>query len=182
MRIPVALIVYLLLAACGKEEPAPDPEREARVLLEQAQTAEDQSELGKAEALLEQILTRYPQSAAAKDAQAEIASLRKKCEEAALAAIREINQAQSDYIKRFRRYSIDFPELTQALMLRAEPSKDRIGYVIELRPAANAGSYRLLAEPVIPSPGKRSFFSDQSGVIREETGKAATAESPKVAG
>jgi len=182
MKFSFALIVCLLLAACSSEEPAPDPEQEARGLLQEGRNAEGQGDLGKAEALFAQILARHGQSATAKEAQASIVSIEKKCDEAAVAAIRNVNQAQSDYRKRFRRYAIDYPELIESLMMRTEPLKDKTCYDLTLRPAANAGSYTLLAEPVNPSSTKRFFFSDQTGLIRAETGKPASAQSPKVAG
>lgn len=41
--------------------------------------------------------------------------------------------------------------------------------------------YTIRADPVVPNTsGRRHFFTDQTGVIRSETGQAATADSPPI--
>jgi hypothetical protein len=43
-------------------------------------------------------------------------------ESAALDAIKKINEAQSDYFKKNRRYALTFDELTEAHLLAGEPT------------------------------------------------------------
>jgi hypothetical protein len=61
-------------------------------------------------------------------------------------------------------------------LLVAAPAEDTIGYKVSLSPSPDAVSYTLKATP--SAPGARHFFTDQTGVIRSETDKPATAESP----
>jgi hypothetical protein len=99
-------------------------------------------------------------------------------ERAAIAAVKEINQAQADYIRRTRRYAQSFNELIAEHLLQGEPAEDKTGYKFALYPSPDAGSYTLKATP--SATGARHFFTDQSGVIRAEADKPATAESPAV--
>jgi hypothetical protein len=101
-------------------------------------------------------------------------------EGAALRILAEINTAQAEYMKRNRRYALEVDELIEARLMREEPSQDATGYEIKVRPAANAGSYTLLASPVTPSASVRHFYSDKTGIIRAELGKDATATSPTI--
>src|SRR6516225_5799293 len=100
-------------------------------------------------------------------------------ENVALDAIKKINQAQSDYFKRNRRYALSFDELVEARMLVSEPSAAQTGYDFKLRPAADAQTYKLLVSPTTRSPA-RYFFTDQTGSVRAETGKDATEDSPQI--
>ncbi len=102
-------------------------------------------------------------------------------ESAALAAIAEVNAAQKIYMARNRRYALTYDELREARFLKEEPTVEKTGYDIKLRPAADAGSYAVLAVPSTPSAAARYFFSDQTGVIRTEQGKDANAQSPAIA-
>jgi hypothetical protein len=101
-------------------------------------------------------------------------------ESAALAAISAVNDAQKTYMGRNRRYALTYDELIEAHFLKEEPTVQQTGYEIKLRPAADAGSYTVVAAPSTPSAPARHFFSDQSGVVRAETGKDANAQSPAV--
>jgi len=98
-------------------------------------------------------------------------------ETAAIAALKEINQAQSDFIRRTRRYAQSFDELTADRLLANVPSSDSTGYQFSLLPSPDAVSYVLKATPT--GAGKH-FFTDQSGVIRSESDKPATAQSPAI--
>jgi hypothetical protein len=97
-------------------------------------------------------------------------------EAAAIAALKEINVAQADFIRRTRRYAQLTDELIADHLLRAQPAAE--GYTILMLPSADAVSYTITATP--RTPDGRYFFTDKSGVIRAETGKAATAESPEL--
>jgi hypothetical protein len=98
-------------------------------------------------------------------------------ETAAIAALKEINRAQSDFIRRTRRYAQSFDELTADRLLASVPSTDSTGYQFSLLPSPDAVSYVLKATP---AGSGRHFFTDQSGIIRSESDKPATAESPAV--
>ena len=101
-------------------------------------------------------------------------------ESAALAAISAVNAAQKTYIARNRRYALTYEELMEGFFLKEEPAVQKTGYEIKLRPAADAGSYTILGIPSLASSAARHFFSDQTGVIRAETGKDANAQSPPI--
>ena len=97
-------------------------------------------------------------------------------EAAAIAALKEINRAQADFIRRTRRYPQSFNELIAEHLLTAEPTEEQTGYKFSLAPSPDAVSYTLKATPT--STGARHFFTDQTGVIRAEQDKPATVESP----
>ena len=101
-------------------------------------------------------------------------------ENAAISALREINEAQKAYFGRNRRYALDYEELTSGHFLKEEPAVSASGYEIKLRPSADAARYVVIAAPASNSSGARHFFTDQTTDIRAETGKDATAESPKI--
>ena len=101
-------------------------------------------------------------------------------ENAALDAIAKINEAQSTYFKRYRRYALTFDELLEAHLLKSEPTAAQTGYDFNLRPAADAQTYKLSVTPAAPSPTPRHFFTDQSNAVHAESGKDATPDSPKI--
>jgi hypothetical protein len=101
-------------------------------------------------------------------------------ENAALAAITNINKAQKDFFARYRRYALTYEELIDAFFLKEEPTTASTGYDVRLRPAADAASYTIRATPVTPSATAKHFFSDQTGEIHAEKGKDADAQSPKI--
>jgi hypothetical protein len=99
-------------------------------------------------------------------------------EGAAVTALGQINQAQKDYFRRYRRYALAYEELVAEHLLSAEPMAS--GYDIRMKPSADASRYVLTAGPTDASSSARHLFSDQTGVIRSEQGKDATAESPAI--
>ena len=99
-------------------------------------------------------------------------------EPAALSALREINRAQADFIRRTRRYAQSFDELIADHLLSAEPTVEGTGYEFRMRPSPDAVSYTVTATP--NTPESRHFFTDQTGTIYVESGKPATAESPGI--
>src|SRR5688572_8387130 len=100
-------------------------------------------------------------------------------ENGAIAALQAINQAQQDFIRRTRRYAQTYDELVMAVLLKERPSATTLGYDIVMRPSPDAVSYSIIATPA-GNPGQvRHFFTDKTGVIRAEQGRAATAESPQ---
>jgi hypothetical protein len=97
-------------------------------------------------------------------------------EAAALAALKDINRAQADFIRRTRRYAQRTEELIAERLLTTEPAAE--GYTLLMLPSADAVRYTVKATPA--KVDARHFFTDQTGVIRAETGKPATAESPEI--
>jgi len=100
----------------------------------------------------------------------------KDLEHAAIANLGEINRAQADFLRRTRRYAQSFNELIAERLMQAEPPEDS-GYKFSLYPSPDAVSYTLTATPL--APGARHFFTDQTGIIRAEQNKPATAGSPE---
>jgi len=95
-------------------------------------------------------------------------------EAAALVALKDINSAQADFIRRTRRYAQTTNELIVDRLLSGEPRAE--GYTIQMLPSADAVRYTVTAAP--QAPNARHFFTDETGTIRAETGKPATANSP----
>jgi len=101
-------------------------------------------------------------------------------EKAALDAIAKINEAQSTYFKRNRRYALTLDELADAHLIKGVPTAAETGYDFTVHPAADAQTYKMTANPVVASSTARHFFTDQSGAVHAENGKDATADSPKI--
>ena len=101
-------------------------------------------------------------------------------ENAALDAIAKINEAQASYFKRNRRYALTLDELADAHLINAAPTTAETGYDFTVRPAADAQSYKMTANPVPASSTARHFFTDESGAVHGETGKDATVDSPNI--
>jgi hypothetical protein len=97
-------------------------------------------------------------------------------EMAAIEAVRKATEAQTNFIRRTRRYAQTFDELIKEHLLTAEPTKADTGYDFLLLPSPDAESYTVTATPL--APGFRYFFADQTGVIRAEKDKPATSASP----
>jgi hypothetical protein len=101
-------------------------------------------------------------------------------ETAALRALRNVNNAQTSYFTRNRRYALSYDELTEARALIEEPTLAATGYEIRMRPSPDATRYTVSAVPANSAAGARHFFTDQTGIIRSEEGKDATAQSPEI--
>jgi hypothetical protein len=99
-------------------------------------------------------------------------------ESAAIEALRQTTQAQTNFIRRTRRYAQTFDELVKDHLLNAEPKKADTGYEFLLLPSPDAESYTVTAAP--GAPGARYFFADQTGILRVETDKPATSVSPEL--
>lgn len=96
-------------------------------------------------------------------------------EQAAIDALKQVNQAQADFVRRTRRYAQTYDELVAQHLLNAEPTKAATGYDFLMLPSPDAVSYTLTATP--SGPGARHFFTDQTGVLRAEPDKPATVAS-----
>lgn len=101
-------------------------------------------------------------------------------ESAALDTIAKINDAETNYFRRNRRYAITLDELVDAHLLTSVPGPSDTGYDFTLRPSADAQTYKLAINPAAPTPTARHFFTDESGTIRAEAGRDATSDSPKI--
>jgi Tfp pilus assembly protein PilE len=99
-------------------------------------------------------------------------------EKAAIAALGQVNQAQKDFFRRSRRYALEFDDLIAEHLLASQPAAQ--GYEIRMKPSADAVHYTITAVPAADAPGARHLFTDETGVIRAEQGKSATAASPPV--
>jgi hypothetical protein len=99
-------------------------------------------------------------------------------ERAAIAALKDTNEAQANFIRRTRRYAQTYQELIAEKLMTERPSVE--GYEILLRPSPDAVSYSVIATPSTASASTRHLFSDQTGIIRADLDKAATAESPQI--
>ena len=94
-------------------------------------------------------------------------------EAGAIAAIKEINTAQRDYIRRTRRYAQRNEELITEKLLAKEPVVE--GYTVSMLPSPDAVRYTVTATP--RDPGAKHFYSDESGIVRSENGAPATKDS-----
>jgi hypothetical protein len=99
-------------------------------------------------------------------------------ETAAVDWIKKTTEAEGTFFKQNRRYAIEFQELIEARLLDKEPSAT--GYKFNLRPTPDASAYKLSVVPAEPNASARYFFTDKSGMIRMETGKDATVDSPPI--
>jgi hypothetical protein len=98
-------------------------------------------------------------------------------EKAAIAALGQINRAQKDFFRRSRRYALTYEDLIAEKLLAAQPTAP--GYDIQMKPSPDASRYTITAAPQA-SPTARYLFMDETGVVRGEPGKTATAASPPV--
>jgi hypothetical protein len=103
-------------------------------------------------------------------------------EAAALEAIRAIRQAQTDFMSTQRRYAQFMDELVDALMIPDAPSWAGSGYLIRIRPTPAADGYSATVTAPPDAPEVRSFYVDDSGVIRWALGGAASSDSSSLEG
>lgn len=113
-------------------------------------------------------------------------------EMAAVAQIRTLLTAQTQYMSQFGKYATSLAELGPAaggategpssagLIPQSLATGTNSGYNFSL--TGSAGGYALLAVPVaFNNTGRRTFFADQSGIIHENWGQEpATQQSPEI--
>ncbi len=107
-------------------------------------------------------------------------SSRKQANEVnAISVLREVSKGQELY--RHRHSPAGYGTLVQlagdGLIADIIATGHKSGYSFTMPAAPTAGTYSLLATPDL-NAGNRSFFVDESGVIRATTGGAASAASP----
>lgn len=170
----IGLLLALSIAACG-----PSPEEMARLAYEAAVAAEEEGDLGASERILVELLDGGAPASEAQ-AQALLADIRVRQEEVVIQTVREIHRAQADFLARERRYAQFFDALVEGALLAANPQDLNVGWSLRMRPSPAADSYTLTAEPDLATPDKRFFFSDETGAIRWEPGRSATADSPEL--
>jgi type IV pilus assembly protein PilA len=113
-------------------------------------------------------------------------------EMAAIAQVRTINQAEIQYQSQFGQYATTLPQLGPAASGAAEgPGASGLipgnlaagtasGYTFAI--TASPTGYAVTAVPVaFGSTGRRTFYSDSSGTIKQNWGQdPATAQSPEI--
>jgi prepilin-type N-terminal cleavage/methylation domain-containing protein len=112
-------------------------------------------------------------------------------EMAAMRQIQTLHTAQTQYFSQFGRYAVTLAELGPPASGQDGPSaanlipgdlalgvKTGYNFTVQSTPTG----YAVIAQPVTYNgTGRRSFYSDQSMVIREHWGpEAATAQSPEI--
>ncbi len=179
MKRFATVTAVLFALGCGADsEPEVDTQDEAASLYQNAVVAEQDGQLGESERALEEILADYATETVAGTAEEMLGRIREDSQAAALAALRQINEAQANFMATRRRYAISLEELVEQFMLPEDPSRPDLGYDIIMRGSPNADRYSTTADPTSGVGEKRSYFSDGSGVIRWALGEVATADSP----
>jgi hypothetical protein len=184
MKKLLVLMFVSMVAGCSppaEVEPEPDPAAEADDLYQSALAAGEGGRFGDSEELLERIVVEHSSTPAADDAGEMLERVREGSEAAALQAVRDIVEAQDNYMATQRRYGLNVEDLVAQILLPEDPSRAGLGYRISLRGSPAADRYTVSAEPTSGVGEKRSFFADSSGVIRSELGQPATVDSPEVA-
>ena len=104
-----------------------------------------------------------------------IGSDQKKRETAALQEIQTIRTAQAQYLSQFQRYAATMAELgppaeagegpNAAGLISSELAKgEKGGYRFTL--SVSGEGYTIVAVPAYPDAGRRTFYSDHTGVVR----------------
>ena len=180
--LTIALLLCTVSFGCASgDSGAPGSADEPAQMYDEALAANDAGQLGESESLLEDIISNFPASARAADAESLLADVRVASEAQGLQAVRDISLAQSNFMTLRRRYALTLEELFQELSLERELSVEDIGYRIRMRSSPSADSYSLAVEPASETESKRSFFVDPTGIIRWALGQPATADSPELA-
>jgi prepilin-type N-terminal cleavage/methylation domain-containing protein len=106
-----------------------------------------------------------------------LTSQRNAREASSVGTLRTITTAEANYITANMRYGT-LAELISNKLVDAElVSSNRNGYTYTLTLPSTV-SYNVTATPVVNATQMRHFYADDSGVIREQFGAAATATSP----
>ena len=100
-------------------------------------------------------------------------------ESAALDAIRDIREGESAFMATRRRYAQFMEELIETRMIPDAPPWAESGYAIRIHPTPAADGYSATVTAP-PEAESRSFYVDDTGVIRWARGEAATADSPEL--
>jgi hypothetical protein len=108
--------------------------------------------------------------------------LQREHETAAILQIKQIGQAQTMYYSQFGRYAANLGDLgpSVASLISKDVSSARYsGYVFTL--VSTPAGFAVTAVPETPESGTRTFYSDESMVIRSEAGATpAGAASPEL--
>ncbi len=176
-KLTVAVLLCSVLLGCAGGGGAPDPADESAELFGQAVAANQAGQFGESEGLLEDIVRRFATTPSAVEAEALLGEVSAASEAQALQAVRDVSEAQTNFVNLNRRYALTLGELVQELTLGEDPSLADSGYQIRMRGSPNADTYSLTAQPSTRIDSKRSFFVDSTGIIRWELGQPATADS-----
>lgn len=102
---------------------------------------------------------------------------RSRSEAVALGYINTVQNAQADYRKRRGRYAGSLSALINyGSFTRRMARTDRRDYTVTFR--GGSGGYSVQMIPKVFEPTRRSFYSDQGGVVRVAEDAPADADSP----
>jgi type IV pilus assembly protein PilA len=111
-----------------------------------------------------------------------LASRRASNEASAIASVRTLGTAQATYLSTVGNntsYAADLPALLAAglidSVLGSAATSTKTGYQFTCNSAAGSVAYTTTATAVSASTGTRSFFSNETGVIRAKSGAGAGA-------
>jgi hypothetical protein len=104
-----------------------------------------------------------------------------EAEAGALGYIRTVLMAQKLYKKKHDSYATSLAGLVHTGSFTQRMTKtDRGDYYVSFEPEPKGTGFNLTMTPKQYDDAHRAFFSDDSGVIRVETDKAATENSPRL--
>jgi hypothetical protein len=104
---------------------------------------------------------------------------RSTAEAAALGYMRTVIYAQRVYYKKHAAYATSLAELVgSSSFTRRMTNPDRGDYTVHF--ISTGKSFSLTMQPRQFDPGHRAFFADDTGAIRAEDDKPATAMSPRL--
>ncbi len=113
-----------------------------------------------------------------------LASRRAANESSAIASVRTLGTAQATFLSTVGNntaYAVNIAALGGAGLIDATLALGtKTGYVFTSTGPAGTTAYTSTATASSASTGTRNFFSDESGVIRAETGAAATVASTPI--
>jgi hypothetical protein len=194
-----AVLLGLLLAACGRGEPPPDPaeraEQRAAASLQQVEAARAAGRLDAARIYAEEILERYPETAAGQRMQGEITALREAAEaerEARrLAEMWTYHQVDYEDASAFTAYIFGQPETDQApavrLVLRRHPEWGQNAYLLIADGADFACRDECRAQLVIDDAEPRPFVISRAHdvahpalFLEDDAGMLAAVESARL--
>ena len=169
------LVIAVLATGCG------DPEDQARILYRAAMNAAEMREPLEAEQLLTRIENDYSDTAIARTAIERLREFQNELEESAFEAMGTIHSGQEMFFETNGRYAFSVQELIAADL--ADPVLGSVtvtGYRYRFIVEGDMSQYVVEAIPIMNPDTKRHFYTDVSGIIREERGRPATERSPEL--
>ena len=168
------VMITLLAAGCG------DPEEQARILYRAAMNAAETRKPLEAEQLLSRIENDYSGTVVAPRAIETLREFQNELEESAIEALGKIHSGQEMFYEANGRYAFSVQELIAADF--ANPMLGAVtvtGYRYRFIVESGTPGYSIEGIPIMNPDTKRHFYTDVSGIIREERGKPPTERSPE---